>query len=184
MENDFERATDALKADHRIIERVLRVVENLAADPQRGSLAAWEKAVDFIRNFADKCHHLKEEKIFFPTLEERGIPIAGGPIGVMLQEHEEGRRYVRAMAGALALADEEPEEAKRILVENAGPYLRLLKEHILKEDEILFAMADGALSPQEQRRLLHEFEEHEAKEIGPGIHEKYHRIAEELEQYD
>ncbi len=149
-------------------------MEKLTADPQ--ALDAWNKAIDFIRNFADRCHHLKEEKLLFPALEEKGIARDGGPIGMMLTEHEEGRSYVRAMAEALK--GEVP--PKTVLVENARAYLSLLRDHIRKEDEILFNMADEVLSSEEQKKLLREFEEHEAKEIGTGIHEKYLKMAEEL----
>ncbi len=170
----LEKATEALKEDHRVIEKVLSVLEKLTADPQ--ALDAWNKAIDFIRNFADRCHHLKEEKVLIPALEEKGIARDGGPIGMMLTEHEEGRGYVRAMAEALK-GEVLPKTA---LVENARAYLGLLREHIRKEDEILFNMADEVLSSEEQKKLLREFEEHELKEIGSGIHEKYLKIAEEL----
>lgn len=179
----FEKATEALKHDHRVIEKVLAALERLMESSVGASLETWRKAIDFIRNFADKCHHLKEEKIFFPALEERGIPREGGPIGMMLTEHEEGRRYVRMMADALLFAEEEPGPAKTTLIENARAYLRLLRDHIRKEDEILFVLADEALTLEEQKDLLRAFEEHEAREIGPGIHEKYVQIAKEFEAY-
>ncbi len=170
------KATDALKHEHRIIEKVLAALQGFTESPGKARLENWGKAVDFIRNFADRCHHLKEEKIFFPALEKQGIARDGGPIGMMLTEHEEGRSYVRAMAEALK--GEVP--PKTALVENARAYLSLLRDHIRKEDEILFNMADEVLSSEEQKKLLREFEEHEAKEIGPGIHEKYLKLAEEL----
>ena len=179
----FEKATEALRHDHRVIEKVLDLLEKLAEGPTEASLATWGKAVDFIQNFADRCHHLKEEKIFFPALEERGIPRQGGPIGMMLMEHEEARGYVKSMAMALAKGGEDPEGVKVTLVENAKLYLRLLRQHILKEDEVLFNMADDVLTLQEQKELLREFEEHETKEIGSGIHEKYLKVAQELERY-
>jgi hemerythrin-like domain-containing protein len=65
----FKKATEALKADHRVIERVSGVLEKLMQSPAV-PLEVWEKAVDFIRHFADRCHHLKEEEILFPALEE------------------------------------------------------------------------------------------------------------------
>jgi len=184
MENEavFERATEALKHDHRVIEKVLAVLERLTESSVGASLETWRKAIDFIRNFADKCHHLKEEKIFFPALEERGIPREGGPIGMMLTEHEEGRGYVRLMAAALLLAEEDPKAAETSLLDNARAYLRLLRQHIRKEDEILFEMADEVLTQEDQNKLLREFEEHEAKEMEAGVHEKYLKIAEELEE--
>ena len=177
-----ERATDALKREHRIIERVLAVLERLTQDPGRVALDKWQTALDFIRNFVDKCHHLKEEQILFPALVERGIPREGGPIGIMLMEHEQGRGYVKLMDAALIVARKDPEAARTALVANAEAYLRLLREHVSKEEQILFNMADEALSLEEQSELARKFEEHEEKEMGPGIHEKYLTIAQELDR--
>ena len=179
----FEKATEALKQDHQVIESVLAALQRLMQSPEATPLDVWRKAVDFISNFADRCHHLKEEKILFPALEERGMPSEGGPIGMMLFEHEQGRAYVKRMIEALELAKEDPEAATPILFEKAEAYSRLLQQHINKENEILFEMADGVLSPQEQKDLLRAFEEHEEKEMGSGVHQKYLKIAEELERY-
>ena len=102
---------------------------------------------------------------------------------MMLMEHEEGRGYVRLMAAALVLAEEDPQGAERSLVDNARAYLRLLRQHIRKEEEVLFEMADEVLTREEQNKLLCEFAEHEAREIGPGVHERYLKLADELERY-
>jgi hemerythrin-like domain-containing protein len=177
----FTKATEALKQDHRVIEKVLGALEWLNEHSGVHSMETWKKTVDFIRNFADRCHHLKEEKLFFPALEERGIPNEGGPIGMMLMEHEEGRGYVRAMAGALDGWEKGQEASQAVVIENARAYVRLLREHIQKEDEILFHMADEVLTQGDQDLLLRQFEEREAKEIGTGVYEKYLKIAEELE---
>jgi hemerythrin-like domain-containing protein len=176
-----EKATALLSDEHRVIERVLAALEKLTEKPALTSLDSWKKALDFIRHFADQCHHLKEEKILFVTLEEHGIPSDGGPIGMMLLEHEEGRAYVRAMFDALGKVEAGDRSAQAALCENAKQYLRLLREHIQKEDEILFRMADEVLSADEQKKLLAAFAEHEAEEMGAGVHEKYLTIARELE---
>src|SRR5690606_29377030 len=126
------------------------------------------------------CHHHKEETILFPALEERGIPREGGPIGMMLFEHEEGRSYMRGMVEALELATEAPQAATPALFQNVAAYLRLLRQHIQKEDQILFSMADDSLSAADQKALLDAFEKHEAEEMGAGTHAKYLKIAEEL----
>jgi hemerythrin-like domain-containing protein len=86
------------------------------------------------------------------------------------------------MFSAVPLVEAKNEVAKEILVDKAKAYLRLLKDHIQKEDEILFKIADDVISPAEQRQLLRSFEEHEAKEIGTGVHEKYLKLVEELER--
>lgn len=176
----FATSTELLKAEHRVIEQVLDAIERLAQAPGKSALPEWARAIDFCRNFADKCHHLKEETILFPVLEARGIPREGGPIGMMLAEHEEGRGYVRAMAAALETAPVNPAEALALLQQKAIAYVRLLREHIMKEDEVLFGMADSILSDEEQKGLIREFEAREAGELGAGVHEKYVRLAEEL----
>ncbi len=178
---NFERATELLSDEHRVIERVLDIMEKLTRVPVDTSLESWKRVLDFARHFADQCHHLKEEKILFPAMEEHGIPNEGGPIGMMLMEHEEGRSHVRSMLASMALIEAKDEAARDSLVSSAKAYLRLLREHIQKEDEILFRMADDVIPAEEQKQLLRTFEEHEAQELGPGIHEKYLRVVEALE---
>jgi len=176
-----ETPTQILSDEHRIIERVLDAVQRLSAAPARQNLPHWQKAIEFIRGFADQCHHCKEEQVLFPALEAHGIPTEDGPVGMMLQEHEEARSHVRAMMDALARIAAGEESAAAGLFDNAGQYLRLLREHIQKEDEVLFRLADEVIPADEQKRLLQEFENHEVKEVGPGAHEKYLKIASELE---
>ena len=178
-----EKATELLSDEHRVIERVLAVLQKLTTRPVETSLESWRKALDFFSHFADKCHHFKEEQVLFPAMEEHGIPREGGPIGMMLMEHEEGRSYVRSMQAAIPLVETKNEAAKEILIDKAKAYLQLLKEHIQKEDEVLFRIADDVIPADEQKQLLRSFEEHEAKEMGTGVHEKYLKLVEELEEH-
>jgi hemerythrin-like domain-containing protein len=180
--SQLERPTEALTAEHRTIERVLDVLEKLSRSPVENSLDDWKKALDFFVHFADQCHHFKEEQVLFPAMEEHGIPRDGGPIGMMLMEHEEGRTYVRAMLAAIPLVERKNQAAKEIFVDKAKAYLRLLREHIQKEDEVLFRIADEVISADEQKVLLRAFEEHEANEMGSGVHNKYLKLVDELEQ--
>jgi len=177
----FEKATEMLSDEHRVIERVLAVLEKLTQTPVESSIENWKKALVFFRHFADQCHHFKEEKVLFPAMEEHGIPRDGGPIGMMLVEHEEGRGHVKSMLAAMALVEAKNEAAKEILLDNARAYIRLLREHIQKEDEVLFRIADDVIPPDGQKELVRSFEKHEAEEMGTGEHEKYLKIAEELE---
>jgi hemerythrin-like domain-containing protein len=179
--HQFEKPTEVLSDEHRVIERVLAAVEKLLASPPAQSLSHWKKALDFISNFADQCHHLKEEKLLFPAMEAHGIPREGGPIGVMVMEHEEGRSHVRAMRAAVEGLERGESGGVESLLSHARGYLRLLTEHIQKEDEILFRIADDCIPAGEQTALLNSFEEHEAREMGAGVHEKYLAIAQELE---
>src|SRR3989304_8130286 len=97
-------ATEILKEDHRLIERLLRVLAQAAGKVEKGeevSTTVFARALDFIRNFADRCHHGKEEDCLFPALEAHGLPRHAGPVAVMLSEHEEGGGDVRGLAQAL-----------------------------------------------------------------------------------
>ena len=100
---------------------------------------------------------------------------------MMLLEHEEGRSYVRAMFDAIGKIAAGDQSAQAVLFQNAKQYLRLLREHIQKEDDILFRMADEVIPDDEQRQLLKNFEAHEAEEMGAGAHQRFLTVAQELE---
>jgi hemerythrin-like domain-containing protein len=174
------RPTQILSDEHRVIERVLNALEKLTKRPPGTSLSHWKTALDFFRHFADQCHHYKEEQVLFPAMEEHGIPREGGPIGMMLLEHEQGRAHVRAMSEAVEQL-QTGRDAAEVLLSHARAYLTLLREHIQKEDDILFRMADEIIPEDEQRQLLRRFEAHESEEVGAGAHEKYLKVAAELE---
>jgi hemerythrin-like domain-containing protein len=65
-----EKATEVLSDEHRVIERVLAVLQKLTTRPVENSLDCWRKALDFFSHFADQCHHFKEEQVLFPAMEE------------------------------------------------------------------------------------------------------------------
>jgi hemerythrin-like domain-containing protein len=178
-------ATDVLKNEHRAIEQMLDVVEVAASRLeacQEVPPDIFSQAADFFRNFADACHHAKEEDLLFPLLETRGLKREGGPIGVMLSEHEQGRAYVGAIAQAVERYADGDTSAAQTLVENSRGYVGLLRQHILKEDTVLFNMADNLLSPDDQSYLVEQFEQVETERIGPGVHERYHQLLDELKE--
>lgn len=173
--------TELLSQDHRIIERVLNSIEDAARRLQQGVAVRtgfFIDAADFIKGFADGCHHHKEENLLFPAMEEAGFPRYGGPIGVMLAEHEDGRRYtagLRAAAEKLAAGDK---AAAAGVIENAQQYVALLRQHILKEDKVLFVMASRALPPERQDELARAFEQAERE---AGDRARWLALADKLE---
>jgi hemerythrin-like domain-containing protein len=109
-----------------------------------------------------------------------GVPKEGGPIGVMLAEHEQGRAFNRGMeAAARAMAAGDSSQQGE-LVRNALGYVSLLRQHIDKEDGVLFPMAEQAIPAAAQEKLAEEFERIEREETGAGVHEKFHALAEKL----
>jgi hemerythrin-like domain-containing protein len=171
------RATEILSAEHRVIEQVLDCLEVMlqrAETSGRFDPADVRQAVGFFRCFADQCHHGKEEVHLFPAMEAHGFPRVGGPTGVMLQEHELGRRCVRGLAAAADSGDLQE------FLQHGRAYVQLLRQHIQKEDHCLFAMADQALSTDDQEQLLAAFERVEHEELGPETHQHWINVANEL----
>jgi hemerythrin-like domain-containing protein len=115
-------------------------------------------------------------------MEAAGVPKKGGPIGVMLEEHEEGRRLtggMRAAAEKLAAGDE---AARDEVQRNALGYVDLLRQHIMKEDSVLFPMAGRVIRGQERAEVADAFEQLQQEERAEGVHEKYLSVAESLER--
>lgn len=179
------KATEILMEEHRMIERVLAVLDKAAGLLEQGEDVPpdlFPKAVEFIRGFADRCHHGKEEGSLFPLLERQGVPREGGPVGVMLAEHEEGRRWVKLMEEAGARFRQGEAAARGDLIKGARGYSELLWQHINKEDHVLFRMADQVLTGKDQTELLKQFEAVEKEEMGEGAHAHFVHLAEELKK--
>jgi hemerythrin-like domain-containing protein len=177
------KPTEILSGEHRIIEQMLDCLEKMVQDcTAQGRLdqTSAEQAVEFFRNFADRCHHGKEETHLFPAMEAKGFPRQGGPTGVMLAEHEQGRAHIRGMADAIEGAAAGKSQAVAQFRDHAQGYVGLLREHIEQEDHCLFAMADQALTEADQERLLEAFQHVEHEHMGLGTHEKYLMLADEL----
>lgn len=158
------KPTDILKEEHRAIERALDVLEKSAVKVGFGEKVlpeVFRGTIRFLQQFADGCHHAKEEDLLFPALERSGFSRDSGPVAVMLTEHEEGRFHVRALAQAIDRLEQHDPEAPSLISRHATAFASLLRSHILKEDHILFVMADARLSAGEQQRLHSDFEETE-----------------------
>jgi len=154
-------ATQCLRDEHQVILRVLdcfEIVLHEAGEAKTVARDVFAPFVDFFRDFADKCHHCKEEDRLFPRLENAGIPREGGPIGVMLYEHEQGRSHIRAIADNLDSADSGDEAARRNVVEHGLDFIALLRSHINKEDGILFNMADQVIREDNLKALNNDYE--------------------------
>lgn len=174
---------EILEEEHRVIEKVIGVLKHMVDAVKTGvnpPVNDFRNTVDFLRIFADRCHHSKEEDALFPILEERGVPRFGGPIGVMLQEHEQGRSLIRGMLQAIEAIVKGDEHGYIVFSEKALSYAELLHDHISKEDNVLYPIGRNVLSEEDIERLSKDFEKIEKEKIGPEVHEKYHKIAEEL----
>jgi len=177
------RATEILNQEHRVIEQVLNCLDRWVDQSEKSEAPDWataEEILQFLRTFADQCHHGKEEEQLFPMLDARGFSPKVGPTAVMRFEHEQGRRYMSEMAAAVKQGLAGNSSAILRFSTNARAYSAMLRLHIQKEDHCLFPMADSSFSEADNAELLRRFEETEHSPELAGEHEKYLHLADEL----
>jgi len=178
------KSIQILMDEHRVIEQVIGCVEKMAAIADAtGRLDAGHarQAIEFIRHFADHCHHAKEEDQLFALLYEKGFSAQQGPVAVMLDEHETGRYHVKGMAEAVDAYESGDKCAAQSFATHGRAYGELLKSHIVKEDFILYPMAQEACDAADEQRLLAEFEKVEQGHA--GHHEHFLQVAAELGEH-
>ncbi len=174
----MSHAIDDLVHEHDAILFALKILDAIGQrldaglPTERNDLAAF---IGFLKEFADKCHHGKEEGILFPAMVAAGVPTQNGPVGVLLDEHAQGREWIRTMEASL-----QPGLDAAAFTRAAHAYSTLLQAHIRKENEILFPMAEKLLSPDQLDALFDAFEAHEANVIGKGRHEQLHAMLKDL----
>lgn len=168
-------AVSILAGEHRVILQVLDVLEALAqATIRNGHIPELHarQVLEVLRTFADTCHHGKEELILFPALE--AMAPGFGPTQVMRAEHVDGRIHIKAMGAAVESA------LPAAYSLHALAYVDLLRQHIHKEDQILFRMAQSMLSATQDAELVAAFRAAEHDDMGSGTHERMLGIADAL----
>lgn len=149
--------TAALVTEHKLILRMLALLEKSAPRTARGEYANYKfylDGVDFIRTYADRFHHAKEESVLFEALVANGMPRANSPVAAMLMEHDAGRNFVRAMEAAAQAAMAGDIGQNAAVAENALGYAALLREHIAKENDILYPLAERLLPETVREPIL------------------------------
>ena len=132
---------EELKSDH---QNILKHLDDLEAVINQTTInrTKIKEFLHFTETFAEP-HHQKEEQVLFPALEKKGIPNEGGPIGMMLIEHATKRDYLVKMREALR------ENNNIKLKENTQAMISLLRDHIYKEDNVLYPCAQDVLTEEE-----------------------------------
>ncbi|MFH1364325.1 MAG: hemerythrin domain-containing protein [Candidatus Aenigmatarchaeota archaeon] len=174
----MKKPTQILSEEHVNILKVIDVLLEECNTIESGKDVDkdfFERVIDFIRNYADKFHHAKEEDILFEKLCDDKVQLQCNPVQQMLYEHDLGRNFVKGIEIGLKQGD------KGMVVDNARNYAHLLREHIEKEDSILYPMADSVLDEKTQKTMLSKFKQAEDKRFAKGVKEKYIALVKELE---
>ncbi|VAW36364.1 hypothetical protein MNBD_DELTA03-640 [hydrothermal vent metagenome] len=184
MQN-FKRWDDYLIAEHELIERSMAVLQNCLEDIELSediNKVQMGRALDFLLQFGDKVHNKKEEEILFPRMGDRGVPVEGGPLGVMLMEHEAERVLLGKMAAALPDIETMDLEARLQFKAEGMDYLKVRAEHIWKENDVLYPMGIKLFSPADNDHILTEFDRINHELYGEGAFAKFQAMTEEVEQ--
>lgn len=177
------KATDELREDHKIISEFLRVMTAINEKIAKDEEVSGEHLTvvgDFLKDFADTYHHGREEELFFPALEAAGMPREGGPVGVMLQEHVIGRDLTKQMRDSAVAYNGGDKSAVKDFMTASDHYVEHLMQHIDKENNILFRMADANLHELVQTKLCEEFDKMTEETIGKEGYGKYVKLLETL----
>ncbi len=178
----MKNITEVMVEEHKLILRMIALVERNTDLLEKGSFRDWQfylDAVDFIRNYADRFHHAKEEDVLFVALIENGMPEKSSPIEAMHIEHDQGRAYVRAMEEAALKARDGELGQIPVIAENARGYIELLRGHIEKEDNILYPLAERVLPASVRPAMLEAYSEAESET--PGLEDRYRELVEKYE---
>jgi hemerythrin-like domain-containing protein len=173
-------AIETLMNEHRAIERVLDALVAFAGEVQRKGTTEKEELSrfeTFVREFADAAHHGKEEDILFAAMVEHGFPREGGPVAVMLHEHDQGRRLVAVLRGYAAQEGPWSDADRQEIARASTGFAQLLRGHIQKEDGILYPMAEQHLPPDAMAAVCEACERYESR---AGANERLRALGDEL----
>jgi len=176
------KAIEILVREHDSILKMIEITTILLnkEDKSTVDIDHVEKIIDFIKNFADKYHHLKEEDMLFLELEKHGMSRESGPIAVMLHEHTEGRNYIKLAVEGIEKFKNGNVAAFDQIQENLMAYCTLLTNHIAKENNILYPMSERILPANVLSAMSDNFEKSNATTLNNEYHDKYLKLVEDF----
>ncbi|HJT68626.1 MAG TPA: hemerythrin domain-containing protein [Terriglobales bacterium] len=177
------KATQVLEKEHRVIQKMAAslalIGEDLKAE-KRVPTDTLREITQFMQVFVNQCHQQKEEVYLFAVLLKKGVPAGGCPLAVLHNEHAKEQALVKQFGDAVEMYVESKGEAHTSLESSIRALIELLPAHIWKEDYLLLPMADKILSSEDQKSLRKQFDKVQS-EIGPELHFRFEKFADELE---
>jgi hemerythrin-like domain-containing protein len=178
-----ENVTHVMMQEHQLILRMITLVEKNTERMEDGTFDDWNfylDAMDFVRNYADRFHHAKEEDVLFVELVKNGMPKKSSPIEAMLIEHDQGRDFILKLEQAVLKTIAGATDQKPIIAVQAKGYAALLRDHIEKEDQILYPLAERVLPAEVRERMLTAYEQ--ANETNPTLEHHYQQMVDKYER--
>lgn len=177
---------ETMVKEHENIRRMLKVIRKICYNLMTESnydILDFYRIIDFVRNYADKHHHGKEEDVLFSTMNREIEKLAkSGAITGMYIEHDNGRLYMSNLEKALEEFKKGNDEARLDIIANSISYTDLLNRHIEKENTVMYKFAERMLKDTVKSEVDAECKKIEEKATVLGIQEKYLKLLEELEK--
>ena len=168
--------------EHRLIERMIALIKKkLKQIETTNQVDPWfiDTVVDFIRIYADRTHHGKEEDLLFRDLAKKRMSDQDQSImNELIEEHVLGRKTTKELVEANAQYRDGKESSLSVIVAKLGKLADFYPKHIEKEDKVFFPAYMKYLSEQEDQLMLEEFWEFDRE----MIHEKYKSVIQALEE--
>ncbi len=168
-----------LMDDHAVIEKVLVLLEKQLQKEKKN----WNNIrilIDILWDFGENCHNMKEEKVYFPLLLERGMP-ESGPIAVMLSEHNEERTFLTKFKNFLSKSEKTDLEIDQFMVDFRS-YANLTKDHVWKENDILYPMGRKFIQKEDIAYLANEFKRLEIETLGEAGYTRFKTLVDAMEK--
>ena len=169
-----------LMIEHRLIEKMFELVRKeikQIEERQQADPVFIDTTVDFVRMYADRTHHGKEEDILFRDLEKKNIAERDKKImQELIDEHVYGRKTVKELVEAKERYIQGQTAALEVILEKLNVLVNFYPEHIEKEDKVFFPATEEYFSKEEQDAMLEEFWEFDKQ----MIHEKYRSLVQQL----
>ena len=175
------QARAPLMIEHRLIERMIGIINGVLSQIEKEEKVDpvfVDTTVDFIRTYADRTHHGKEEDILFRDLSKRDLSEEDQLLmNDLIQEHILGRKTTKKLVETNTRYRNGDKSALAEIVSNLRSLVEFYPKHIKKEDKVFFPSARSYFSEQEDQAMLNEFWEFDRK----MIHEKYISLVESFE---
>jgi hemerythrin-like domain-containing protein len=179
------KATDMLKAEHKIIERVLAVLNLASVALAHGKSVSPDILVtitDFMRTYTEGLHFQKEETVLFKALEHYGVSTTDGTAGSILSEHAQSREYLQKIRASVLLWKAGDQAARADVIWAASSYTDLLRAHIAKEHSVLFPLAQQTIPENEHGFVAEAFKQIDRQKTSEDVQQKYLKLIESLEE--
>jgi hemerythrin-like domain-containing protein len=174
---------ETLKAEHGIISVMLKILSRMVHNLREEKSINWEHAdqvLDFLTGFIDENHHVKEEMLFFPSMEKAGISRDQSQISIMMVEHHSSRLFLFALQQALQKIKSGNQEFIPLFIKHANEYIDLKSHHTDKENKIVFSYAEESMPPEATEELHNQFQIFLQSEIRQGNMKRYQEMLQAL----